>query len=147
MFRKRSKATKKRPSLVRCSEVKPIDTFYSFCRTSKFNCYLFWATLGGWGSLRRFIHFYLRKKIRNQNSVERIRVILLFKYCLKNGSNFPMNGDMLDEVFRSKKYVRWSIQIEKIGSAYISIDIYHILFRWWFHLGSAYLHIDIKSWP
>ena len=34
MFRKRSKATKQRPSLARCSVVKPIDTFYSFCRTS-----------------------------------------------------------------------------------------------------------------
>ena len=38
-----------------------------------------------------------------------------------------------------------SIQIEKIGSAYIYIHIYpiHIIctLRWWFHLGSAYLHI------
>ena len=55
--------------------------------------------------------------------------------------------------------VRWSIQIEKIGSAYIYVPIYpiysiypiHILYtlRWWFHLGSAYLHIfaDDLHWP
>ena len=44
--------------------------------------------------------------------------------------------------------VRWSNQIEKIGSAYIYKHIYHIFhihiiytLRWWFHLSSAYLHI------
>ena len=31
-------------------------------------------SLGGWVSLRRFIHFHLRKKNRIQNSVERIWV-------------------------------------------------------------------------
>ena len=46
--------------------------------------------------------------------------------------------------------IRWSIQIKKIGSAYIYIHIYHIYpihilytLRWWFHLGSAYLHINV----
>ena len=49
--------------------------------------------------------------------------------------------------------VRWSIQNEKIGSAYIYIHIYHIYpihilytLRWWFHLGSAYLHIINQCW-
>ena len=42
-------------------------------RTSRFNCNLCWATLGGWGSLRRFIHFHSRKRWI-QNSVERIWV-------------------------------------------------------------------------
>ena len=44
---------------------------------------------------------------------------------------------------------------QKIGSVYIYIHIYHIYpihilytLRWWFHLGSAYLHIYIhyKLW-
>ena len=46
--------------------------------------------------------------------------------------------------------VRWGIQIEK-KAAPISIYIYHIYpthiiytLRWWFHLGSAYLHIAMN---
>ena len=35
------------------------------------------GTLGGWSSLRRFIHFYLRKKNIIQNSVERIWVTVI----------------------------------------------------------------------
>ena len=69
------------------------------------------------GSLRRFIHFYLRKKLGTRILWKELG-LLLFKYCLKNGSNFPMN--------MSVKHVRWSNQIEKIGSAYIYIHIYHI---------------------
>ena len=41
---------------------------------------------------------------------------------------------------------------KKIGSAYIYIHIYHIYpihilytLRWWFHLGSAYLHIILQN--
>ena len=43
---------------------------------------------------------------------------------------------------------------KKIGSAYIYIHIYHIYpihilytLRWWFHLGSAYLHIIMHFVP
>ena len=47
-------------------------------------------SLGGWVSLRRFIHFHLRKKIESKIPWKELG------YCyssvvLKNGSNFPMN--------------------------------------------------------
>ena len=45
---------------------------------------------GGGGSLRRFIHFYLRKKLGTRIPWKELG-LLLFKYCLQNGSNFPMN--------------------------------------------------------
>ena len=41
-------------------------------------------------TLRRFIHFYLRKILGTRIPWKELG-LLLFKYCLKNGSNFPMN--------------------------------------------------------
>ena len=101
-------------------------------------------SLGGWVSLRRFIHFHLRKKNRIQNSVERIWVTAIQVLSLKTGPTFRW-------ICLLNMSIRWSIlifQIKKIGSPYIYIHIYHIYpihilytLRWWFHLGSAYLHI------
>ena len=80
---------------------------------------------GGCDSLRWFIHFYLRKKIESKIPWKEFG-LLLFNYCLKNGSNFPMN--------MSVKHVRWSIQIEKIGSAYIYIHISYVYYTYHIHI-------------
>ena len=114
--------------------VKPINTFHSEHRTSRFNRHLFWVILGGWGSLRRFIHFYSRKKIESKIPWKEFG-LLLFKYCLKTGPTFRLicqinmsvRSEMcsesltthlwLDEVFKSKKclftYYTWYIFIHE----------------------------------
>ena len=115
--------------------VKPIDTFYSFCRTSNVEIWLPFLgghlSLGGWVSLRRFTHFYLRKKIESKIPWKEFG-LLLFKCCLKK------TGPTFRWICLLNMSVRWSIQIEKIGSAYIYIHIYHIYpihilytLRWW----------------
>ena len=103
--------------------VKPIDTFYSFCRTSNVEIWLpffgYHLSLGGWVSLRRFIHFHLRKKKYNPKFRGNNLGYCYSSVVLKTGPTFLW----ICLLYRS---VRWSIQIEKIGSAYIYIHIYHI---------------------
>ena len=73
--------------------------------------------------------FLFEKKI-GTTIPQRLLGLLLFKYCLKNGSNFPMNMSF-------NMSVRWSIQriqIEKIGSAYIYIHISYISYTYHIHI-------------
>ena len=136
MFRKRSKAH--RHILFILQNIQSRDLIANFFSH---------LSLGGWVSLRRFIHFHLRKKNRIQNSVERIWVTAIQVLSKKMGPIFRW-------ICLLNMSVRWSIQIEKIGSAYIYIHRYHIYpihilytLRWWFHLGSAHLHISVLWFP
>ena len=83
MFRKRSKAHQHILYISQNIERRNLIAIFFF---------FFWGGGGGgggWSSLRRFIHFYLRKKF--QSKIPRKEFgLLLFKYCLKNGSNFLM---------------------------------------------------------
>ena len=108
--------------------VNPSTHFIHFAehRTSRFNCHSFWATLGGWCSLGRFIHFIEREKsnpnVRGKN----------LSYCyssivLKSGPTFRW-------ICQLNMSVRWSIQIEKIGSAHIYIHISYISYTYHMHM-------------
>ena len=103
-------------------------SFYSFCRTSNVEISLpfILGHLRGLRFVGAIYPFYLRKKIESKILWKEFG-LLLFKYCLKKGPTFRW-------ICQLNMSVRWSIQIEKIGSAYIYIHISYISCTYHMHM-------------
>ena len=96
----------------------------------------FWATGGGWGGgggggggeVRWGDLSILTWEIQLETKIQWKEFgLLLFKYCLKTGLTFRWKCQL-------NMSVRWSIPIEKIGSAYIYIHISYKSYTYHIHI-------------
>ena len=108
--------------------VKPMDTFCSFCTTSNVEIWLpfILGHLRGLRLVGAIYPFYLWKKLESKIPWK-VFGLLLFKYCLKTAPTFRW-------IWQLNMSVRWSIEIEKIGSAYIYIHISYTSYIYHMHM-------------